>query len=142
MLPRFQHLLVPVDFTEKNLRALDIAFEVAVLSSARVTLLHVIETIDFAPDRDVREFYDMLEAHAETELESISQRFLEAHVATDRTIRFGKRAHEVVKYAIEHGIDLVVMSSHRVDPQNLIKSSGTLSYQVSILCPCDVLLVK
>ena len=30
MLPRFQHILVPVDFTEKNLTALDLVFDLAV----------------------------------------------------------------------------------------------------------------
>ena len=29
MLPRFQHILVPVDFTEKNLTALDLVFDLA-----------------------------------------------------------------------------------------------------------------
>ena len=43
MLPRFRHILVPLDFDPKNQGALDIAIEVAQVNSARVTLLHVIE---------------------------------------------------------------------------------------------------
>ena len=38
--------------------------------------------------------------------------------------------------------DLIVMSSHRVDLEAAVQSIGTLSYQVSILCDCPVLLVK
>ena len=38
MIPRFQHILVPLDFTEKNLAALNIAFDLAVANHARVTL--------------------------------------------------------------------------------------------------------
>ena len=63
MIPRFQSILVPVDFTDKNWSALDIAFETAVHNKATVTLLHVIEVIDdgdFDDDPDVKEFYRRL----------------------------------------------------------------------------------
>ncbi|MBS0262845.1 MAG: universal stress protein, partial [Planctomycetes bacterium] len=61
MLPRFKNILVPVDFTEKNLAAVDIAFEMAVSNHARVTLLHVIETLDGGVDDDLEQFYRRLE---------------------------------------------------------------------------------
>ncbi len=46
MIPRFQHILVPLDFTEKNLAALNIAFDLAIANHARVTLLHIIEPLN------------------------------------------------------------------------------------------------
>ena len=42
----FRNILVPVDFTLKNEPALDTALELARGKDARVTLLHVIETIE------------------------------------------------------------------------------------------------
>jgi hypothetical protein len=39
-------------------------------------------------------------------------------------------------------VDLIVMRFHKVDPAARDSSLGTLSYQVSILCDCLVLLVK
>jgi universal stress protein A len=142
MLPRFQHILVPVDFTAKNQAALDIAFEMASQNSARVTLLHVIETIENVPQEELAAFYDRLNSRAETQLESRSQRFADAGVAVDRKIRHGKRLAEIVRDARDRKADLIVMSSHRVDPTAAAQSLGTLSYQVSILCDCPVLLVK
>jgi nucleotide-binding universal stress UspA family protein len=142
MLPRFQHILVPVDFTAKNQAALDIAFEMASQNSARVTLLHVIETIENVPQEELAAFYDRLNSRAETQLESRSQRFADAGVAVDRKIRHGKRLAEIVRDARDRKADLIVMSSHRVDPNAAAQSLGTLSYQVSILCDCPVLLVK
>lgn len=142
MIPRFQHLLIPLDFTEKNRAALDIAFEIAVQNRARTTLLHVIETIDGAADAELQSFYAKLQQRSQTELESAAQRFSQAGLTVDTKIRFGRRLHEIVQDAVDRQIDLIVMSSHVVDPQRPVQSLGTLSYQISMLCPCPILLVK
>ena len=145
MLPRFKNVLVPVDFAEKNWAALDVAFEVAVSNKASVTLLHVIETIDegdLDADPDVTEFYRRLKQRAARELETMGQRFLESGVEVHEKIRFGKRAPEIVKFGEEHGVDLIVMSSHPLSEANPSASVVTLSYQVSLLCSCPILLVK
>src|SRR5262245_65861426 len=142
MLPRFRNILVPVDFTEKNLVALDVAFELAVANRARVTLLHVIETLEGESDAEIEQFYDRLEKRAASELERLSQRFLGAEVACERKTRFGKRLAEILQSCVEHGTDLAIMSSHKPDLQKPHQTWATLSYQVSVLCPCTVLLVK
>ena len=46
MVPRFHHILVPLDLTSKNDAALNIAFEVAVQNKAAVSLLHVVQKIE------------------------------------------------------------------------------------------------
>jgi len=145
LIPRFQNILVPVDFTEKNWASLDIAFETAVHNEATVTILHVIELIDdgdFDGDSDVKEFYRRLEERSNRELETMSQRFVEAGVEVQLKVRFGKRVAEIVKYSIEHASDLLVMSSHPLVDRNPSASIVTLSYQVSLLCECPILLVK
>lgn len=142
MQPRFDHILVPVDFTARNRAAADIAFDLAVQNKARATLLHVIETIEYVPDEETADFYRQLEERANTELDLMSQRFDAAHVSVARKIRYGKRAQEIVRYEVEHDVDLIVMSSHRIDTEHPAQSLGTLSYQVAMLCQCPVLLVK
>jgi len=142
MLPRFKHLLVPVDFTTKNQAALDIAFEIGKQNDARVTLLHVIETIENVPKEELKSFYDQLTARATSQLESRCQRFEDAGIKIDWKLRYGKRVFEVVQDAHDRKVDLIVMSSHRVDPAAGLQGLGTLSYEVSILCDCPVLLVK
>jgi len=142
MLPRFQHILVPVDFTEKNLTALDLAFDLAVANRARVTLLHVIETIEGDQDAEVEQFYAKLQVRADSELERLSQRFVAAGLAVDRKTRYGKRLIEIVNDIVDRKADLVVMSSHKPDLAKPLQTWATLSYQVSVLCPCPVLLVK
>ncbi|MBI1310626.1 universal stress protein [bacterium] len=145
MLPRFKNVLVPVDFAEKNWAALDVAFEIAVNNKAAVTLLHVIETIDegdLDADPDVTEFYRRLKQRGKRELETMGQRFVEAGIEVHEKIRFGKRAPEIVAYAAEHTSDLIIMSSHPLRESNPAASLVTLSYQVSLLCSCPILLVK
>jgi nucleotide-binding universal stress UspA family protein len=142
VLPRFHHILVPLDFTDKNRSALDVAFEIAQQNKARVTLLHVIETIEGAEDAEMREFYDRLQSRAESELEARAQPFAAAGLVVDRKIRFGRRATEIVQDAADRQIDLIVMSSHPIDPSRPLRSIGTVSYQVSVLCRCPVLLLK
>ena len=142
MLARFQHLLVPVDFTAKNRQALDIAFEIAAVNHARVTLLHVIESLDVPVDSDLEAFYAKLEQRARSEMDSLSQRFAAAGLKVDQKIRYGKRLQEIVADSTERKVDLIVMSSHPVDLERPLQSWATLSYQVSVRCPCPVLLVK
>jgi nucleotide-binding universal stress UspA family protein len=142
MIPRFHHLLIPLDFTEKNLAALNIAFDLAVMNHARVTMLHVIEEIRGDQDAEIVQLYDRFRHRAETELETLSQRFEEAGILVGRKVRIGKPLKEIVTDSIEHGIDLIVMSSHKPDLTKPLETFSTLSYQVSVLCPCPVLLVK
>jgi nucleotide-binding universal stress UspA family protein len=145
MLPRFQHLLVPLDLTVKNRKALDLAFEIAAQNRARTTLLHVIERIESLPEEDdpeVQEFYTQLAERAAVSLDSLAQRFSDAGLEVEHKTWFGKRVREVVRFATERDVDLVVLSSHAVDTTRPIESLASVSYQVSILCPCPVLMVK
>lgn len=142
MIPRFHHLLIPLDFTEKNLAALNIAFDLAVLNHARVTLLHVVEEIRGEQDDEVVQLYDRFRRRADSELETLSQRFDQAGLIVARKVRIGKPLKEIVTDSIEHAADLIVMSSHKPDLSKPLETFSTLSYQVSVLCPCPVLLVK
>jgi len=142
MIPRFQHILVPLDFTEKNLAALNIAFDLAIANHARVTLLHIIEPLNGEVDDELKAFYAKLHERADAELESRSQRFDAAGIAVDCKIRIGTRLNEIVIDSIERAVDLIIMSSHKPDLTRPLQTWATLSYQVSVLCQSPVLLVK
>ena len=138
----FQHILSPVDFTEKNMAALEITRDLASWNNARVTLLHVIERVQYADDEGIRGFYRALEAKARDNLQQMARQFIDEGLTVEQNVVYGRRGPEIVRYTIEHEVDLVVMSSHQVDLSDLAGEWATLSYQVSILCPCPVLLVK
>ena len=52
------------------------------------------------------------------------------------------RQPEILRYAAQEKVDLVVLTSHRIDPANPEARWGTLSHKVGLLAPCPVLLVK
>ena len=77
----FKHILVPLDFTRKNAAALRFALNLARQNQSRVTLLHVIETIEYADDEEIAQFFDSLKKRARERLASYAHRFDEAGVS-------------------------------------------------------------
>jgi nucleotide-binding universal stress UspA family protein len=138
----FSHLLLPLDFTDKNEAAVGIALDLARRDQAEVVLLHVIETIDHVALDEMSDFYRQLETRASAKLAVIGERFTAAGVRVRHEILIGKRAEAILTYAATSPTDLIVMSSHRVDRDHPALGLGTISYQVAIVARCPVLLVK
>lgn len=138
----FSHLLVPLDFTEKDEAAVTIAIETARRDGSEVTLLHVIETIDHMDFDEMSDFYQRLEARAAAKLAVLVDRCTSAGVRGRFEIVFGKRAQAILEHAAGSPTDLIVLSSHRVDRDHPALGLGTISYQVAIVARCPVLLVK
>lgn len=145
MLPRFNHILIPVDVIGKNRNAIDIAFELAIENKANVSMLHVIQEIENAEERvddETNEFYENVKSHVLSEMERLSQQLIESGVDVGIKAIVGDRKQTIVTYASDHNVDLIVMSSHTVDPENIANSLNTLSYKVSVMCDCPILLLK
>ena len=141
----FRKILVPVDFTEKNEAALSSALEIAGRSdgeAGEVALLHVIETIEHIGFDEMGDFYRGLETRAAARLFAMEERFQRAGVRVRHEILFGKRSETIVGYAEDHEMDLVILSSHKVDRDHPALGWGTISYRIAIVVRCPVLLVK
>lgn len=138
----FTHLLVPLDFTHKNESAIQMAIDLATRDTAQVTLVHVVETIDNTAAAEFDAFYDRLREKSLAQLSAIATRLEQAGVVVDRCVVIGKPLAELAREAVERSADLVVLSSHKVDLEQGASSWSTLSYRLSVLCPCPVLLVK
>jgi len=144
---RFQHILVPVDFSSKNVAALEVALEMATRHGARATLFHVVERIDpgedeDAEDQELKTFYEDLERRAASELQDLSLRFSRAGVAVESQVWIGKRVAEIVRFVAEQSVDLVVLTSPPVNAEHPAQSLASASFQVSVFCSCPVLMVK
>lgn len=139
---QFVNVLVPLDFSDKNGKAIDVALELAKTNTARVTLLHVIESIDLSGDTEVDDFVEDLQQQATEKLEEMAEPFRTAGVEVDTVTRFGNRAREIATYENEKGIDLIVVSSHPIDEEHPARSLATMSYQIAVLANCNVMLVK
>jgi nucleotide-binding universal stress UspA family protein len=138
----FHRIMVPVDLTNRNIPALEIAMKIALQNRASVTLLHVVETLEASSFDEFNKFYQKLEKLARDKLDRLAEEFVEKGVVVHQEVIYGKRAEQIVKHGMEHQIDLIVLTSHKIDLNNPTQGWGSISYKVGILSQCPVLLVK
>ncbi len=138
----FDHILVPLDLTGRNARAVTVALDLARQHGSRVTLLHVMQRIEYIAVGELRSFYRDLRAKAERVLERAGRELVADGVKVRRIVQVGDVPRAIVRQAETAKADLIVMGSHAVDPTELGQGLGTTSYKVAILCRCPVLLVK
>ena len=137
----YRHVLVPVDLTDVNRIAVEAASKLA-QGKAKVTLLHVVETLPDSDFEELEEFYARLRVRAEEALERWRSELAAAGVEADVAIVFGHRAREILGFAMDSDCDLIVLTSHRVDREHPRGGLGTISHQVALLADCAVLLVR
>lgn len=138
----FRQILIPADLSDRTTEAVDMARDLSGAAGARLTLFHAIETITGASYDEFRSFYRELEGRASRHLADLAARCKGADLEVDCVVVFGKPAVEIVRFAAEKQVDLIVLASHRVDGSPPGHGWGTLSYKVGVLAPCPVLLVK
>lgn len=138
----FQRILVPVDLTEKSVTAVDLARQFAAESRGEVILLHVIETVEHVGFEELKGFYERLEISAQKRLQTLAETFRPQNINVDQAIVYGHRTKEIVNYASAKDADLIVMASHRIDPERPGHDWSSISYAVAILSPVPVLLIK
>jgi len=107
------HILVPHDFSETSAAAVRYAMALARNTQARITFLHVGNSAQAAFDA---EFPIGLEGARE---DAIRERLLKIVTPQEQiefnpqfVVRPGNPAAEIVCYAEEHGVDLIVMGTH------------------------------
>ena len=142
----FNEVLVPTDFSDHSLRALDYAVDIARKFSSRITLISVVEpllqavdmswtTVDFDElDRSHRE------AAAARAAEIVAER-VPSDISCEIVTVMGKPFLEIVKYAKEHNMDLIVMATHGHGAlaHTLL---GSVAEKVVRKAPCPVLTVR
>ena len=139
---RFHHVLVPTDLTARAEKALRLADQLAVSDRFRITLIHVIETVDGVPFDELKPFYERLKRNARAAMARLTRVVPRAVGQVESAVVYGRRAEEIVKSATASDVDLIVLASHRVNPSMVNRDWGTISYKVGILAGCPVLLVK
>lgn len=133
--------MVPIDFSDKNTAALTTALQLAQESQAIVTLMHVVESIEYSDDEEITEFYEKLKKRSASKLAEKAAEFESHGIEVHYDTLVGKPAVAAVRYGMENNVDLIVLSSHRINREEGT-GWGSTSYQISILCQCAVLLVK
>ncbi len=139
----FRNILVPSDLSEKSLKALEIAANIVEDRDSRITLLHVVETIDDDDgEEEFQAFYRKLALRAQGKMEEMVNRYLDCNFHIRSEIIYGRRVAEIVAYAKGSNTDLIILSSHKLEDIDMSHGWATISYQVGILAPCPVMMVK
>jgi nucleotide-binding universal stress UspA family protein len=137
----FEHVLVPLDLDRGHQRVVRIATSLAHEQRAKLTLLHIIARLKGIPQAELRDFYARLERSAEAKLRAHARRAGKI-VDVDVAVRVGDPAEDIVDYAQDNRVGLIVLRSHRVEAARGPKGLGTISYRVAIMARCPVMLVK
>jgi len=148
---RLEKILVPVDFSEYSQKAVRYGVELAKDRKASLTLLHVINQriIDAVHELSVKDYKgDFVEvmrkmvSEREAELQQmVPQDWREGIPELAFEIRKGRPSEEVIKYAKEQGMDLIVVGTHG---RSALASAllGSVANTVVLRAPCPVLVVR
>jgi len=146
-MPQLKSILCPTDFSEFSDRAIRYACELAETFGAEVHLLNVLQDYDtvapglgesFAP---FTEWLPELRKQSEEQLRKQPGPEWASKVAVHRSTSVGPPVDEIMKYAKEHNIDLIVQGTHgRRGIKHMLL--GSVAENIVRYAPCPVLTVR
>lgn len=146
-----QRILHPTDFSDRSLAALPLALDLTRLYDAELHCLHVVDVsgefiledsymlplaADYRPD------YDQLRKAAESRLdEFVARHMSEVRDSVKQAVAIGKAFAEIIHYARERDIDLIVLGTHGRSALGSMLL-GSVAEKVVRKAPCAVLTVR
>ncbi len=147
---KFEKILLPTDFSEYSAVATEYASELAAKYGAELHLLHALETHlsgtpGFAMGLALPNYVSETKAAAQKSLAGVldpaSPAGTGSGVEVVQAVVEGSPKTEIVKYAREHDIDLIVLSTHgRTGLSHVLM--GSVAETVVRTAPCPVLTVR
>ena len=142
----FKKILFTTDFSESSQFALPYAIDVATKYKAQLTLVHVIEPIvtpvDFAwGTYNYPDIEKQVNTYAEDSLKKIVDENIPADLQSEVVILYGKPWREVVTYAKENEMDLIVIATHGLSGLSHA-IYGSTAEKVIRKSPCPVLTIR
>ena len=140
----YDDILVPTDGSEAVDRALDHAVRLATDHDATLHALYVVDRrIATANSGDLHdEVVADLESQGESAVEAVADAAREAGLDAETRIAHGTPDTEIVEYADDAGIDVIVMSPEGKSPRERIRSLGSVSDRVADDASVPVFLIK
>lgn len=116
----YDHILVPTDGSDASIEALDEAFALADRFGATVHALYVVDDTalaatgldDLSFDTHVDEYFADMEAFGERATGRIREAAEEEGIDVVTAVMDGIPNRQIVEYADDHGVDLIVMATH------------------------------
>jgi universal stress protein A len=141
-MPQYQHILLAVDLSEESINVAEKASILAQQNSAKLSLVHTIEPINFAYGGDIpmdlTTIQKQLDEHAHSKIAELSKRYNIA--PANQHIVVGLPQNEIHRLAKELQTDLIVVGSHGRHGLSLLL--GSTSTGVLHGAECDILAVR
>ena len=142
-----KRILVPVDFSDPSLRALDYAAELSRALAAQLVLLHVVEPVYYpvAADAygvglDLGNVYDEIERAAREQLSELARKLRRRRLNVRAVLLAGTAPQAIVESAKKMHADLLVMATHgRTGLSHLLM--GSVARRVIRTAACPVLTI-
>ena len=90
----------------------------------------------------MKDFYRELERSVRSRMQPVYDEFFAAGISVEEHIVFGNRVREVLHCAEQWQMDLIVLQSHKINPNEPFEGWGSMSYKIALLASCPVMLVK
>jgi nucleotide-binding universal stress UspA family protein len=143
---KLRKLLVPTDFSESARHALTYGVSFAREYGAELTLLHVVEnlTVGYASDLfpvPMAEVFQEISGYAKAELAKLAEVAREKQVSVVEEVVQGKPSAEIIRFAQEQAIDMIVLGTHG---KGMLDQAlfGSTTERVVRRAPCPVLTVR
>ena len=142
---KIKRLLAPTDFSESSKQALHYAIEFARSFSAELHLLTVIEPVVYPAEMfsqvGMVDVEAVMEKSSKEEMEGWVKMSANDGITTVTAVAHGRPFAEIIRYAQEHQIDLIIVGTHgRSGIDHLIL--GSTAEKVVRKAPCPVLTVR
>jgi len=137
----YERILVPTDDATEMERVFEHAIEIARPHGATVHVVSVVDERAFLTLDDdlVDDVADQLRTQGETAVQVAADRFKEADLEVETATLSGDPVDEIVRYANETGVDLVVMGTRRSNDNQAML--GSVSQPVTTRANSPVLIV-
>ncbi len=139
-------ILIPTDFSEYSKSALPYAADFAKKYGAKLVLLHIFDEELFSPiffevGGSAKEYYDRLQDRFEAATDDFLSGIDTKGIEIEAELGNGTPFVEIIKFARENGIDLIVMGTHgRSGITHALL--GSVTEKVVRKAPCPVMVVR
>jgi len=148
MLP-VKNILCPTDFSDPSYEALKAADELAVHFGATLHIINVVPLVPIveAPigvesaSFNVASYQQELEGQAQKSLKNLAEQKITRGVSAVTEVLIGNAAGEVIRYAGEKGIDMIVIATHGLSGWRRF-ISGSTTEQIVRQAACPVLTIR
>lgn len=139
---QYSHIMVAIDLSEESGFVADRAAALAKMNSARLSIIHIIEPINFAYGGDIpidlTTIQEQMDEHARTKLREFAAPY--GISEENQFVMVGQPQHEIHRVSEAEAVDLVVIGSHGRHGLSLLL--GSTCNSVLHGAGCDVLAVR